>query len=664
MKRPVSISFAALLLPGIALIGLQNPQRPRGQTPQQTVARATIEGLVTRTDNGQPLKGARVTLRRGNNAAANGALAGLALGANQSLLVNAVGMVGTVTTDGNGRFVFTGVEPNSYLISAELDGFIRSEYGQRTPTGRGVVVPVAANQTLKADLKMLRAGVVSGRVVTPEGLPAARATVQAYTYQYSAGQRTLDQVNTTQTNDLGEYRLFWLQPGEYFISVTSDDVTDNGPVGTVDLTDSRGRGAAPGAAATIQALTSVLGERGGILAQSLPGNPPVYYPGTIDPAGAVALSVAAATEIRGIDFNLQPVRPPTVSGRVVAPFPLDAAGTAGRGGRGGRTGFDTAIAQIARSPVQVSLNRVGGSRSGIGGLLLLGSAPVSTDGTFEIKGVAPGEYNLTATGRDANGQEYTGRTRVSVANADVTNNVVTLRAGVAVRGKILLDGTPPQQFNMTNLRVSLLGNDSPLGDVASLVVAAGGPRGRGGDGARGGLGALAGAGQASVAQVAQDGSFTLPNVGAMEYRVRVAGLPQGAYVQAGRIDSRDALNGPFTVDSEALLQLQLGFAAGRVSGVVSDDRQQPTAGVQAVLVPDEARRGRSDAYFATTTDPNGQFAFNNVPPGRYKLFAWENVPTGAYQYPDFIRQYEERGQAINVNPSGATTADVRLIPAK
>jgi hypothetical protein len=659
MKRLLLLSSLAFLLGGTALIGFQ-AQRPTGQNPQQPVGRSAIEGFVTRSDNGQPLKGARVILRRGNNTAPNGPLAGLNLGINATVLANNAGIVAAVTTDNNGRFAFSGVQPGSYQIVAELDGFIRSEYGQRTPTGRGVVVPVASNQTLKADLKMLRASVVSGRVVTPDGLPAARASVQAHTYQYSEGERTLAQVNTTQTNDLGEYRLFWLQPGEYFISVSSNELTDGEPVGTVDLTNSRGRGAPGGATATIEALTSVLGDRGGFLAQGIPGNPPFYYPGTIDPAGAVPIAIAAATEVRGIDFNLQPVRPPKVSGRVVAPFPLDAGGNAGRGGRGARAGIETAIAQLARAPVQLSLNRVGGSRNGLGGLLLLGATPVSTDGTFEIKGVAPGEYNLTAIGRDANGQEYTGRTRVTVGNADVTNNVVTLRPGVEVRGRILLDGTPPQQLNMTNLRVNLLANDSPLGDVASIVAVAGGPRGRG-DGARGGLGVLGGA---AVATVAADGSFTLTNVGAMEYRVRVAGLPQGAYVQAGRIESRDALNAPFTVDSESLLQLQLGFSPGRVSGVVSDDRQTPTAGAQAVLVPDEARRGRSDAYFTTTTDPNGQFTFSNVPPGRYKLFAWEDVPPGAYQYSDFIRQYEDRGQAINVNPSGAITADVRLIPAK
>jgi hypothetical protein len=210
---------------------------------------------------------------------------------------------------------------------------------------------------------------------------------------------------------------------------------------------------------------------------------------------------------------------------------------------------------------------------------------------------------------------------------------------------------------MSNLRVSLIPENSALGGFASFVATGGG----GGNAVRN---VLIGAAGEQPVQVSEDGSFSLQNVGAMEYRVRVTGLPQGAYVQSGRIDSNDALNAPFSVDQSATLQLHVGFSAGRVSGAVADERGTPVAGVQAVLVPDPSRRGRSDAYFAATTDQNGQFTFNSVPPGRYKLFAWEEVPPGAYQYPDFIRRFEEFGQPLDVNPNGSITTNARVIPAR
>jgi hypothetical protein len=470
----------------------------------------------------------------------------------------------------------------------------------------------------------------------------------------------LAEVTNVQTNDLGEYRLYWLSPGEYFVSVSTNE--DGGAVGVVDVAQARGGRA--GAGNAIRVLSAALGERGGPVVQALAGNenPPVFYPGTIDPDGAIAMAVPAASEVRGMDFHLRPIPTATVSGRVVSPFPLNQGnrntgfqvGVRGRGaGPDGAQEFT-----FNPAPVQLSLNRVGNSRTGLAGLLnlRLGSTLVNADGSFEIKGVAPGEYNLTATAADPNRQQYTARTRISVGASDVTNVTVALRAGMEVRGKVLLEGTPPQGFQMTNLRVSLVEGDAALPGLADFVG--------GGRGGRGEVVRMVLSGQNEAAEVATDGSFALRNVGAMEYRVRVTGLPQGAYVQSGRIDSSDALNAAFTVDNPgAQLQLQLGFAPGRVSGTVADERAVAVPGVQAVLVPDEARRGRSDAYFAATTNQSGQFAFSNVPPGRYKVFAWEDIPAGAYQYPDFIRRYEERGQSITVNANGAVTVDVRLIPA-
>jgi protocatechuate 3,4-dioxygenase beta subunit len=674
MKRSILFFLATLLVSGMTFAAALIQQRSVGQNPQQPPARATIEGTVTRADNGQPLKGARVTLQAGGRGQFP-ALAGIAGGEALSRIANIAGAAATVITDADGRFTFEGVNPGQYRIGADREGFIRSEYGQRTPTGAGAAVPVSANQRLNVDLKMLQASVVSGRVITADGEPAANADVQAYTYQYSNGQRSLAEVRSIQTNDLGEYRLFGLLPGDYFVSVTDDQIEDTVPVGTVDVSQIRGGRGGRGGAAEIQLAPAALGDRGGAIFQALGGvtNPPVFYPGTLDPDNAIPISVGASVEVRGVDFNLRPVRPATISGRVVAPFPLDQGNTSvGFRGRGAIPGQDNVI-QVARAvaPVQLSLNRVGGSSTGLAGLLSLrlGSAPVNADGTFEIKGVAPGEYNVIATARDPSDEQYTARTRISVGTSDVANVTVDLRPGVDVRGRIALEGTPPQQFKMSNLRVSLTSEDSPLAGVLNLAALGG--RGEigfdfvgAGGGGRGDVIRTALGGQAVTAEVAEDGSFTLQDVGAMEFRVRVAGLPQGAYVQSGRLESNDALNAPITINEGASLQIALGFTPGRVSGAVLDDRGSPVSGSQVVLVPDEARRGRSDAYFTASADQNGQFVFPTVPPGQYKVFSWEDIPAGAYQYADFIRAYEDRGQSIMVNTSGAVTADVRIIPAK
>jgi hypothetical protein len=661
MMKTVVASVLIGIGSSVALVVAAQTTTQQNPAAQQT---SIIEGAVTREGSGQPLKGARVTLVRAE--IAQNPLATAIAGSNAqgrlavAALNNATGTAVTVMTDGNGKFTMTGVVPGQYRISANREGFIRNEYGQRTPTGEGVVLTIAANQRLTVDLQLIQAAVMSGRVITSDGEAAPNHTVSAHTYRYANGQRSLAEVATAQTNDLGEYRLFWLEPGDYFVSVTNDAPQDETAIGTVDVAQSRG---ARGNREGIQVLTAI-GGRGGVLAEALgAGNPPIYYPGTLDPENAIPITVAASAEVRGVDFNLRPMRAATVSGRVTAPFPLTAANpvvATGPRGRGGNAGA-VAAAQVLRPagpPIQINLSRIGSGRAGLAGLigLRLGSTLVNADGTFEIKGVAPGEYNLMANTRDANGQEYSARTRVSVGTADVANVVAALRPGADINGRILLSGTPPAQFRMTNLRVSLVAEDGS-GPALFEFLPAAGARGN----AAVNLQALTGGRSEAVLE---DGTFTLKNVGAMEYRVQVAGLPQGAYVQAGRIGSNDALNTPFTVDDpQSLLQLQIAFSPGRVTGVVTDSRGMPTPGAQAVLVPDEARRGRNDSYFNATTNQEGQFNFNNVPPGSYKLFAWESVPAGAWQYPDFIRRYEDRGQTLTVNPNGTTSMEGKLIPA-
>jgi len=657
--KSILLLALGLLLAGTTWFAAQLGQQPATQNPGAQSS-AVIEGTVFRAASGQPLKGTRVTLTR-SNGAQNGLPAALSGGLGQgrvaiAAIAGATGSAVTVTTDATGKFKLTRVAPGQYRISAERDGFIRSEYGQRTPTGEGIVVSIAANQDLMIDLSMLQASVMSGRVLTEDGEPAPNHTVSAYAYQYANGERSLAQVATAQTNDLGEYRLYWLDPGEYFVSVSNDFSTGENNVGTVDVSQARGRGNVQG----IQALAAAFGGRGGVLGEALDtGNPPIYYPSTLDPDSAVPISVPAAAEVRGVDFNLRPMQSATVSGRVAAPFPLNTTTevTAGVRGRGGNGPTAAPTFRIANSLVQINLTRIGAARTGLGALigLRLGLTPVNPDGTFEIRGVAPGEYNLTATARDPNGQDYSARTRVTVGTADVANVVATLRPGVAIAGRILAAGSVPPQFRMSNLRVSLVPEDGGGGGILNFSVANRG---------NGGINFATGGSPAVSAPVGDDGTFTLGNVGASEYRVRVTGLPAGAYVQAGRIGTQDALDAPFSVeDGQALLQLQIAFTSGRVSGLVTDARGLPAPGAQAVLVPDEARRGRGDLYFNVTTSQEGQFAFNNVPPGNYKLFAWEAVPDGAYQYPDFIRRYEDRGQILTVAPNGNTQAEGKLITA-
>ena len=68
-----------------------------------------------------------------------------------------------------------------------------------------------------AALRSLTAA-IAGRVYDRYGDPVGNANVQALKYVWQDGKRLLTAVQTVRTNDLGEYRLFWMQPGQYVVS--------------------------------------------------------------------------------------------------------------------------------------------------------------------------------------------------------------------------------------------------------------------------------------------------------------------------------------------------------------------------------------------------------------------------------------------------------------
>jgi len=649
-KYRFSLSVTFLLLTTIAAVGVAQitPQTP------PAAQKGSIQGTVVRVGSGQGLKRARVSLRRTNQPQQQGqrgeqaeALLGMLQNLPAGQLPQQLGqieqrvqtVVQTMTantqavTDDTGRFVFNGVEPGQYRVSVDREGYIRQEYGQRSYSGPGTIITVNSGQRVaNIDFQMVPTGSISGRIFNEDGDPVANVAVQAQRYVYQQGKRVLQPTSqTVQTNDLGEYRIYWLSPGEYFVSATArrGQVPAVNPVVTQQVQPPRGQQAGPRGAV-----------RGGLATPGTPVPPPfppspqseeayapTFFPGTITPESAGPVQLAAASDIRGVDFGLRPTPTVSVRGQVLVPVSSAQAATpapspAGRGGvaRGGQRGGQQ---------VNVMLTRIGAARTGNQNRM-----NVRPDGFFEISGVIPGSYNLNAVARQ-DGQQFSTRLRIEVGDAGLENLSIPLKAGVAVPGKIFLDGVPPNGFLMNRLRVNLVPTEEgPMGGA-----------------------------NVGNNQVAEDGSFTLQNVSPMEYRVRVNGLPSGAYVNAGRIGSEDALNAPFYIsgDQQVTLQLQIGFSAGRVQGTVTDGRNSPYQGAMATLIPDEPRRQRLELYFSTSTDQFGKFNFDSVPPGSYKLFAWEDIPSGAHQDPDYIRRFEDRGRPVKVDPGASVDTQVPVI---
>src|SRR4029079_18654873 len=73
----------------------------------------------------------------------------------------------------------------------------------------------------RLDFALPRGGVITGRVLDEFGDPVSDVQVAALRPQTVGGSRRLVNMGRPgTTNDIGEFRLFGLPPGDYFVSAT------------------------------------------------------------------------------------------------------------------------------------------------------------------------------------------------------------------------------------------------------------------------------------------------------------------------------------------------------------------------------------------------------------------------------------------------------------
>jgi hypothetical protein len=110
-------------------------------------------------------------------------------------------------------------------------GYVRFSLEAQTNSNEHLA---ARNSTIRdqittADRQAVSGGTITGRVLDASGVPVKNMTVIPVRLQFSEGQRRLSMMggrgstaagSTSTTNDRGEYRLFGLTPGDYYVSVS------------------------------------------------------------------------------------------------------------------------------------------------------------------------------------------------------------------------------------------------------------------------------------------------------------------------------------------------------------------------------------------------------------------------------------------------------------
>src|SRR5262245_4601026 len=210
----------------------------------------------------------------------------------------------TVETSADGSFRFTNLPRGQYEIRASRTGYMDGVFGGRGPNSRGVSLSVDAGQVVRdVRITMVPLAAMSGRVFDDRGEPLANVNVQALKYADQTGQTTLKVMKSGLTNDRGEYRLFWLPPGKYYVRAIASTSKVYSMLQVV-LAET------PTGPATIEGIM-----RG----SSKPSEAyaPVYYPGTPDTQSANPIQLRPGADLGGLDFGLLRVQPRKVRGTVI-----------------------------------------------------------------------------------------------------------------------------------------------------------------------------------------------------------------------------------------------------------------------------------------------------------------------------------------------------------
>ena len=167
---------------------------------------------------------------------------------------------------------------------------------------------------------------------------------------------------------------------------------------------------------------------------------PTYFPLAPNVAGAQRVKVAAGQDASGTDISL-------IAGRVVR-----ISGTAHTSQGTPAAGQTVSLGQSLRSP------------TGFMSMWSMDSSKVGPDGTFSLKNVAPGEYNLNlrvpAIG-DAPAESAA--LTLSVAGTDIEGVVLTASTGGSMTGRVAFDGNvaAPQPATQFRVVVRPVNRDGP-----------------------------------------------------------------------------------------------------------------------------------------------------------------------------------------------------------
>jgi hypothetical protein len=588
MVRRIAISLLGVLVGCALSAGGARPAQspPARDTPAQKDAppppMGRISGRVLAADNGRPVKRARAYVIAPELPDGRGTL-----------------------TDDAGVFELTELPAGRYTLTVSKAGFIGLSYGQRKPFQAGTPLQLSDGQQVVVEFRLPRGSVLAGHVFDETGDPMPGVAVRVMRYQYSQGERQLVPASAAQSDDQGAFRVWGLNPGDYYISAVASNF-DFGPGGRGGPGGFGGRGGGGGAGRA--------GTAAGRTVDSAPDDEtvkayaPTYYPGVGSISEARPVRVAVGQELVDIDFNVLLVRTARITGLVTR-----SDGTPASAG-------------------QINLIPEGGSTRGRGQAGANFGSRIEWDGRFAIANVPPGRYMLRARGDDDQIPQYAAQP-LTVASLDLSDVVVILYPSASVSGTVTFEGTPAPDANQIRITAPSAENGLVNGNPN--------------------------------ARVEKDGTFTLEGVPEGLHLIRPGGNLRGWSLKSVIVDSHDVADTPVELRSgQALNDVNVVFTNRQteINGTVTDDHGNPVTDFTVLAFPSDPLLWRPLARQIMTARPdqNGKFQIRGLPSGPYYVATVDPAEQGEWFEPSFLDQQRLAAARVSLGDGDTKTQDFRI----
>ncbi|HUG82672.1 MAG TPA: carboxypeptidase-like regulatory domain-containing protein [Bryobacterales bacterium] len=496
-----------------------------------------------------------------------------------------------VTTDAQGRYTFEGLAPRGYTVAV---GFSRDH-----PFSGGRSVTVGPGEHVRSiDFRLYPDQSISGRVVDENDEPLSGVEVVLLGRELYMGELRYYRNRSDRTNDEGEYRLVRkVSPGTGWLVWATMLNRKMEPISDAPVDPKLRR----------------------------PAMVPTYYPIAPTAEEATVLTLGTGEQMEGVDIRMARLPSFCLEAQIDVP------------GQPDEVSF-----QIEGVQPSFRMGATGGTTG------LPPGGRVGPDRKIRVCDLGPGDYRLTAFSGDLNVPDSLGMTLVSIADRDVKDITVVAQPRLALPGRVVWAGEPPEKLIESEISISLY----PLLRVF------------------GGLGTR---GQSRV-----PGEFTMYGRASLaggeadplmdEYAVKFQRLPDNIYVKDVTYGGTSVLHRPLKLGSAMAgseLRVVVDHDGGVLKARVTDGEGQPIGDATVILIPKEATTNLrlAETRVAEKTDQNGEYTSPGLAPGAYYVLVTEDDFTDLS--PETISTlFDARSKAEEVEIGPNATVELKLDPLK